>query len=137
MSPPNVAPPQGSAEQKKNVLTKYNFTRSVTKQRALPVAQAPFLTPLHLQIKVSEAQKQDFSQQQLRTDAGEHQHLWPVSPASTRRAGPGGTQPCADRCLCSPAGMQEEENDQASVDEGRGRAKTGTDRGQQSTQQGL
>lgn len=48
----------------------YNFTRSASKERAQPVAQAPFLTLLHLPIKIREARKQGISQWQFRTAAG-------------------------------------------------------------------
>lgn len=122
-----MALPQGSAKQK-NVLTVYNFTRSITKKRAQPVAQAPFLTPSYPQTKISEARKQDFSQQQLRKAAGELRHPLPVFPASTRRAGPGGTQPeCRQMCVFVSRGSHEEENDQARVDEGREQLREGKD----------
>lgn len=75
---PECGTSPGFSKTKKTVSTEYNFTRSITKQRALPVAQAPFLTPLHLHIKISEAQKQDFSQQQLGKATGELQHQLPV-----------------------------------------------------------
>lgn len=50
-----------SKTKQKNMLTMYNFTRLTLKGTVLPIAQAPFLTPLHLHNNIAEAQKQNFS----------------------------------------------------------------------------